>query len=82
MFVGTVVLMQVLLLNAQKSRISHLKKTRKSLTALQNRVSQDEVQQDSSSTNAMSMIFPYTASIAMEYKRSLQNESGNCFGDN
>ncbi|KAG0767960.1 hypothetical protein G6F57_001359 [Rhizopus arrhizus] len=67
MFVGTVVLMQILLLNAQKSR---------------NKVSQDEAQQDSSSTNAMSMVFPSTVSNDMECKRSLQNESDNAIGDN
>ena len=45
-------------------------------------MSQDEAQQDSSSTNAMSMVFPSTVSNDMECKRSLQNELDNAIGDN
>ncbi|KAG1139541.1 hypothetical protein G6F37_009726 [Rhizopus arrhizus] len=62
MFTGIAVLVDILLLNTQKST---------------DRVDPDEVQKISSSTNAISQVNPPTVSNAMKRKRSLQNESGD-----
>ncbi|EIE90146.1 hypothetical protein RO3G_14874 [Rhizopus delemar RA 99-880] len=76
-FVGTVALVAILLLNAQKARISHLKKARKISTAPQDRVDQVKVQSSQASSG---ITMPTTSSQpltsnTMKRKRSIRNES-------
>lgn len=81
-FVGIILFVDILLLNAQKSRIGLLERLEKFPTTPQDRVNQDEVQQALSSIKFMSMNSPPAVSNVMGYKCSFQNESGDEFGDN